>query len=108
MRKITTSLPTLREAWTGLRAEHAAETEAAPARANRLTSAGTPPVAAACQVALSRKRGGYLAQRHPARLQLLGQRHDIRPVGAWTFAKLCGAASASAGGLVGYCNGGIA
>src|SRR6516164_9190430 len=56
------------------------KTEAAPAaRAAPLTSAGTPPVAATCQVALGRKRSGYLAQRHPARLQLLGQRHDVRP-----------------------------
>jgi len=58
----------------------AAKTEAAPAaRAAPLTSAGTPPVAAARQMALGRKLGEYLAQRHAARLQLLGQRHDVWP-----------------------------
>src|SRR6516225_9269299 len=57
-----------------------AKTEAAPAaRAAPLTSAGTPPVAA---MASGRKLGGYLAQRHAAGMQLLGQRHDVRPSGA--------------------------
>ena len=49
-----------------------AEAEAAPARTDRLTFSGKTPVAAACQVTLGRKRGGYLAQRHAAGLQLPG------------------------------------
>jgi hypothetical protein len=43
-----------------------AEAEAAPARTDRLTFSGKTPVAAACQVTLGRKRGGYLAQPHAA------------------------------------------
>jgi hypothetical protein len=50
-----------------------------PSREHRLHCTYNVGLAAACQVALGRKHGGYFAQRHLARLQLLGKYHDVWP-----------------------------